>query len=68
MHAKQNHSLIDHIITNNNNRKFNIGINISDISDHKNIFLTFRDTTNKTKNFVKTENKFLSAKTQYCQF
>lgn len=51
-------STIDHIITNNNSLNFNMGINNSDISDHKSIFLSFRDTTNRAINFAKTENTF----------
>lgn len=50
-----NSSTIDHVISNNTNFKFNLGLNDLDISDHKSIFPSFRDTTNKIVNFVTTE-------------
>lgn len=48
-------STIDHVITNNTRFKFNIGLNESHLSDHKSIFISFRDTTNRFVNFAKTE-------------
>lgn len=49
-------STIDHVITNNNSLKFNMRVNNTDISDHKSIFLSFKDTTNRAINFSQTEN------------
>lgn len=50
-------STIDHVISNNSNLKFNIGLNDSHLSDHKNIFVSFRDTTIRTVDFAsKTQN------------
>lgn len=62
------YSTIDHVITNNLNFKFNIGLNSTDISDHKSIFLSFNDTKNHTINFAKTESQFTQKKLQTVNF
>lgn len=59
---------IDHVISNNANLKFNFGLNETDISDHKSIFLSFRDTTNSTINFAKTENTITLKNLHFANF
>lgn len=52
-------STIDHIITNNHNFKFNLGINDSHISDHQQLFASFHDTSNTLNNFAHTSHSFV---------
>lgn len=61
-------STIDHIATNNTGFKFNIGLNDSNISDHKSIFFSFRDSTNRVINFARTEQKFSVKKLLHANF
>lgn len=42
------------------NFKFNLSINDSHLSDHQEIFLSFRDTSNKTTNFSDIESSFVT--------
>lgn len=53
-------STIDHIITNCSNFKFNLCVNDSHLSDHQEIFLSFKDTSNRTVNFSETNYSFTS--------
>lgn len=64
-HANARHtfsSTLDHVITNNISFKFNIGINDSHISDHKQIFLSFRDTSNAVSKFALKSQSFSTKK------
>lgn len=61
-HINARHTLtstIDHVISNCFNFKFCLCVNETHLSDHRELFLSFRDTTNKTVNFRKTDNIFI---------
>lgn len=54
-HSNARHTIsstLDHIITNNYSFKFNVRINDSHFSDHKQIFLSFRNTSNTVSKFA----------------
>lgn len=52
-------STIDHIISNCLHFKFKVCVNDSHLSDHREIFLSFHDTSNSTINFCNSVNHFV---------
>lgn len=61
-------STIDHLITNNINFKFNIGINDSHFSDHKQMFISFHDTTNSLTKFAQTNTTYTYTELNLSEF
>lgn len=60
-HINARHTLsstIDHIITNNLNFTFNISVNDSHVSDHKQLFLSFHDNSNSLTKFAQVTTSF----------
>lgn len=55
-------STIDHIISNNFNFKFNLVLNDSHFSDHKQLSLSFKDQTQNTTNFASSDKIFTNAR------
>lgn len=58
INAKTKSTTIDHVITNCFHFKYNFCLSDTNLSDHKQILLSFRDPTNRAINFAKTENTF----------
>lgn len=61
-------STIDHVITSCLNYNFNFCVNDSHLSDHQEIFLSFKDTSNRTVNFSETNYSFTSKYFQFDNF
>lgn len=61
-------STIDHIISNCMHFKFNFCVNDCHLSDHKEIFLSFHDTTNTTINFCQSTDSFVCKNLDVCKF